>query len=170
MSRRMSRRGPVRRVGESVYGLLLLVQAWLMGAVAAALLMAGAWTSLDAMRRVVADRGGVRGMMTVDECDGWTCTGLFTPADGGGAGERPEVVLDALVSHDRGEALPVVLWPGTGEVLRTGLPGILHAWLPFAGALLLASLVIAGGLHMRRTAWASGLLGLALVGAAFAVL
>ena len=164
-----ARSGRLRRAGESAYGLLLLARTALMGAVAAVLLMAGAWASLDAMRPVTAERGGVRGTMTVEECDKGTCTGSFTPGAGSG-GAPAEVALDAPVAHDAGERLAVVLWPGGDEVARTGAAGILYAWLPFAGALVLASPVIAGGLRMRRTAWAAGLLGAALLGATFALL
>jgi hypothetical protein len=47
---------------------------------------------------------------------------------------------------------------------------MLHAWVPFAGSLLLAALVVAGGMRFRRTAWVMGLLGAVLLGAAFAAL
>jgi hypothetical protein len=172
----------VRRAGESAYGLLLLARAALMGVVATVLLMAGVWTSLDGMRQAVADRGAVRGTVTVEECDGWTCTGSFAP-EGGGAGARARVTVDAPVSHEAGERLPAALWPASGgaggdeggdgsgdTVVRTGTAGVVYAWLPLAGSLVLASPVIAGGLRMRRTAWAAGLLGVALMGAAFALL
>ncbi|SEQ56782.1 hypothetical protein [Streptomyces radiopugnans] len=173
-------RSRVRRAGESAYGLLLLARAALMGAVAAVLLMAGVWVSLDGTRQAVADRGAVRGTMTVAECDGGTCTGPFAP-EGGGGGARAEVAVEAPVSYEAGERLPVALWPGRegsdgsgraggAEAVRTGTAGVLYAWLPLAGALVLASPVIAGGLGMRRTAWGAGLSGLALMGAAFALL
>jgi hypothetical protein len=160
----------VRRAGESAYGLLLLARAALMGVVATVLLMAGVWTSLGGMRQAVADRGAARGTVTVEECDGWTCTGSFAP-EGGGAGARARVTVDAPVSHEAGERLPAALWPASGDtVVRTGTAGVVYAWLPLAGSLVLASPVIAGGLRMRRTAWAAGLLGVALMGAAFALL
>ena len=60
--------------------------------------------------------------------------------------------------------------PGTTQAVRTGSAGILHAWVPFAGSLLLAALVVAGGMRLRRTAWVMGLLGAVLLGAAFAAL
>ncbi|MFP8887693.1 hypothetical protein [Streptomyces mangrovi] len=175
-----ARRGPARRAGESAYGLLLLARAALMGVVAAVLVMAGVWVSLDGTRQAVAERGAVRGTMTVAECDGWTCTGPFAP-EGGGEGARAEVAVEAPVSYEAGERLPVALWPGregsdgpdgpdgTG-VVRTGTAGVLYAWLPLAGALVLASPVVGGGLGMRRTAWGAGLLGVALMGAAFVLL
>jgi hypothetical protein len=47
---------------------------------------------------------------------------------------------------------------------------MLYAWLPLAGALMLAGVVVAGGLRMRRTAWAMGGTGLVLVTAAFVAL
>ncbi|MGY1454224.1 hypothetical protein [Streptomyces sp. SS8] len=171
------RRSRVRRAGESAYGLLLLARAALMGVVAAVLLMAGVWVSLDGTRQAVAERGAVRGTMTVAECDGWRCTGPFAP-EGGGEGARAEVAVEAPVSYEAGERLPVALWPGRegsggpggAEVVRTGTAGVLYAWLPLAGALVLASPVVGGGLGMRRTAWGAGLLGAALLGAAFALL
>lgn len=164
-----ARRGPARRAGESAYGLLLLARTALMGVVAAVLLMAGVWASLDATRLVTADRGGVRGTLTVEECDGWTCRGAFAPEDAAG-GAPVEAALEAPVPHAAGEKVPVVLWPGADEVLRTGTAGVLRAWSPFAGALVLAAPVIAAGLGMRRTAWAAGLSGAALLGAAFVTL
>ncbi|WP_240958464.1 hypothetical protein [Streptomyces barkulensis] len=173
-------RGPARRAGESAYGLLLLARAALMGVVAAVLVMAGVWVSLDGTRQAVAERGAVRGTMTVAECDGWRCTGPFAP-EGGGEGARAEVAVEAPVSYEAGERLPVALWPGRegsdgsdgsdgAEAVRTGTAGVFYAWLPLAGALVLASPVIGGGLGMRRTAWGAGLLGVALMGAAFALL
>ncbi|MFP8943559.1 hypothetical protein ACLIYM_19290 [Streptomyces fenghuangensis] len=174
------RRGRVRRAGESAYGLLLLARAALMGVVAAVLLMAGVWVSLDGTRQAVAERGAVRGTMTVAECDGWTCTGPFAP-EGGGGGARAEVAVEAPVSYEAGERLPVALWPGRegsdgpdgsgrAEAVRTGTAGVLYAWLPLGGALVLASPVVGGGLGMRRTAWGAGLLGAALMGVVFALL
>ena len=159
----------MRRAGESAYGLLLLLRTALMGAVATVLLMAGAWASLNTAQYVVADRGGVRGTMTVEVCEERVCTGPFTPDAAGGAA-RPEVTVDAPVAHRAGERLPVVLRPGTDEVLWAGVAGVLYTWLPFAGSLVLASLVIAGGLRMRRTAWVAGLSGGALMAAAFMAL
>jgi hypothetical protein len=47
---------------------------------------------------------------------------------------------------------------------------VLFAWLPLGGALVLAGVVVAGGLRMRRTAWVMGGAGLALVTAAFVAL
>ncbi len=71
---------------------------------------------------------------------------------------------------DKGERVEVTVKPGTTQAVRTGSAGILHAWVPFAGALLLAALVVAGGMRLRRTAWVMGLLGAVLLGAAFAAL
>ncbi|HEX5565799.1 MAG TPA: hypothetical protein VFY14_02475 [Streptomyces sp.] len=157
----------MRLTGESAYGLLLSRIA-LLGAVALVPLVAGAWSSLGTARHVVADRGEVRGTMTVEVCQGWVCTGPFAPDAGGGA--RPEITVDAPVTHRTGERLPVLLRPGTDEALRAGVAGVLYAGLPFAGSLVLASPVIAGGLRMRRTAWVAGLSGGALMAAAFLAL
>ena len=38
----------------------------------------------------------------------------------------------------------MVVKPGTDEVVRSGPPGVLYAWVPLGGALLLASVVVAG--------------------------
>ncbi|MDF9813636.1 hypothetical protein M2266_002867 [Streptomyces sp. SPB162] len=52
----------------------------------------------------------------------------------------------------------------------TGWAGVLYAWVPLGGALLLAALVLVGGLRMPRSAWTAGLAGAALMVAAFALL
>lgn len=60
--------------------------------------------------------------------------------------------------------------PGTGDVVRTGTPGFLHAWVPLGGALVLAALVIAGGMRLTRTAWGTGIAGAVLLLATFIAL
>ncbi|GGY72133.1 hypothetical protein GCM10010300_14290 [Streptomyces olivaceoviridis] len=67
-----------------------------------------------------------------------------------------------------GSTYAVVLKPGTGEAVRSGPAGILYAWVPLGGALLLASVVVAGGMRLARTAWVLGLSGTVLLTAAFA--
>jgi hypothetical protein len=164
------RRSRVRRAGESAYGLLLVCKNVAMAGVALLLLAAGAWTSWDdTAQHAMLTKGRERGAVTIARCGSDTCTGPFVPADPAGA-SRPEVTIDKAVTHKKGELLLVAVRPGTDEVVRTGRAGVLYAWVPFGGALLLAALVVAGGLRMRRTAWVLGLLGAALLGASFATL
>ncbi|MGP3922326.1 hypothetical protein [Streptomyces sp. 8N616] len=164
-----TRRNPVRRAGESAYGLLLVGKNVAMASVALLLLAAGVWTSWGTAQHSMLTKGRERGTVTITRCGSDTCTGPFVPADAAGT-DRPKVSIDKSVTHKTGERLLVAVKPGTNEVVRTGWGGALYAWVPFGGALLLAALVVAGGLRMRRTAWAIGLLGLALLGASFATL
>lgn len=64
----------------------------------------------------------------------------------------------------------MVVKPGTDAVVRTGVPGFLHAWVPLGGAMVLAAFVIGGGLRMSRTAWGAGTAGAALLVATFVAL
>ncbi|NSC22164.1 hypothetical protein FM076_13575 [Streptomyces albus subsp. chlorinus] len=170
---RKTKRSLVRRLGESAFGVLLLARAGLMALIALVLVVAGAWTSWDTAS--VAMTGDERGTVTVASCDDDTCTGTFlgegeTEA-GAGAGAGPQkVTVSEFVSGGRGETLEVAVEPGTEHVVRTGPAGILYAWVPLGGSLLLASLVIAGGLRMRRTAAVTGLCGALLMGGAWALL
>jgi hypothetical protein len=54
--------------------------------------------------------------------------------------------------------------------VRDGLGGLLFAFLPLAGALLLAAVLVALGLRMPRTAWTMAVAGAALMGGAFLTL
>jgi hypothetical protein len=54
--------------------------------------------------------------------------------------------------------------------VRNDLAGVLHTWIPLGGALLLASMILAGGLGLRRVAWSVGLSGAGLLFAAFVAL
>jgi hypothetical protein len=80
------------------------------------------------------------------------------------------MTIERSVAVKKGESFPVVVKPGTDEVIRTGAAGLLHAWVPLGGALLLASLVIGGGMRLRRTAWTAGVAGGVLLLAAFLAL
>jgi hypothetical protein len=165
----MTKRSRTRRAGESAYGLLLLAKNVAMTLVALLILVAGAWSSWGDAKPSMLTKGLERGTVTISECgDDW-CTGSFAPASGAGE-THGRVRVDEAVTDGDGDRVPVVVKPGTDEVVRTGAAGILHAWVPFAGSLLLGALIVAGGLRMRRTAWAMGLCGAALLGASFATL
>lgn len=164
----MVKRSRTRRVADSVWGLLLLVKALLVWALVTLLLVSGVWMSWRTAQHVMLTKGRERGTMTVVSCGDDSCTGPFLPS--GLGTPRPHVTITRAVTHRTGERLPVAVEPGTDNVVRTGWAGVLHAWVPLAGALLLAALLLAGGLRMPRTAWAVGAAGAALMGAAFAVL
>ncbi|HCA84587.1 MAG TPA: hypothetical protein DEQ61_03225 [Streptomyces sp.] len=157
-----SKRSFARRLGESTYGLLLVGKHAVMAGVALLVLVAGVWTSWDTAQHAMLTKGRERGTLTIERCDADACTGPFVAAAPAGA-DRPEVAIDKAVTDERGERLAVAVKPGTDEVVRTGPAGVLYAWVPFAGSLLLAAVVVAGGLRMRRTAWALALLGVALL-------
>jgi hypothetical protein len=79
-------------------------------------------------------------------------------------------VITHTVAVRKGRTYTVVVKPGTDEVVRSGPAGILYAWAPLGGALLLASVVVAGGLRRTRTAWVLAGSGVALLTAAFVAL
>ncbi|UNO44094.1 hypothetical protein KGS77_21040 [Streptomyces sp. MST-110588] len=133
------------------------------------LLVAGVWTSWHTAQYAMFVKGRERGTMTVAVCHGERCTGPYEPSVPGGA-EHARVSIAAASAPEQGARIEVTLKPGTDSAVRTGLGGILHAWVPFAGALLLAALVVAGGLRMHRTAWGMGLVGVLLLGGAFIAL
>ncbi|MER6268711.1 MULTISPECIES: hypothetical protein [unclassified Streptomyces] len=141
----------------------------LMGAVAVLILVAGVWGSWGTAQDVMLTKGKERGTVTVSVCGADTCTGPFAPASAG-ASRRASVVLDKSVGVRKGQTYDVIVKPGTGDVVRSGPAGVLYAWVPLGGALLLASVVVAGGLRLRRVAWVLGVCGFALLTAAFAAL
>ncbi|OEV05313.1 hypothetical protein [Streptomyces oceani] len=152
------RRGVVRRAGESAYGVLLLAKTVLMALLAGLLLVAGVWTSWSTAEPAMFAPAAERGTLTVEKCGDDECRGSYAPS-ATGAERRTGVTLDSLVSKGPGETVPVTLPESATEAVRTGVAGVSYAWVPLAGALLLASLIVAGGLRMRRTAWGMGLLG-----------
>lgn len=166
---RSVRRSRTRRVGESAYGALLVARVAVMGLLALLLLVAGVWTSWHTAQYAMLVKARERGLMTVSACAGERCTGPYEPTGGDGR-RRPKVTIAQAAAPDKGERVEVVVEPGTTHAVRAGTAGILHAWVPFAGALLLAALVVAGGMRLRRTAWVMGLLGAVLLGAAFAAM
>ncbi|MCF3121906.1 hypothetical protein [Streptomyces luteocolor] len=151
--------------------LLLLGRRTVMGALAVLLLAAGVWASWGTARHVMLTEGRARGVMTVTGCGSDACVGSFASAAGTGGGEVPSrVVIDRSIAEKKGARIPVALKPGTREAVRTGGPGFLHAWLPLGGALLLASVVVAGGVRLPRTAWGMALTGGALLTSSFVTL
>ncbi|MEV7981430.1 hypothetical protein [Streptomyces sp. NPDC086519] len=138
-----------------------------MGAVAVLILVAGVWGSWGTAQHVMLTKGKERGTVRVTACGADTCTGPFTPVSAG-ASARAAVVIGKSVAVRKGQTYDVIVKPGTDDVVRSGPAGVLYAWVPLGGALLLASVVVAGGLRLRRAAWVLGGSGLALLTVAFA--
>lgn len=139
-----------------------------LGCVVLLLLVAGALSSWDSAHHIVLAKGREHGTMTVTGCGSEVCTGPYAPSDGGSG--RSRVSVEKSVAAKKGDRFPVVVKPGTFEVVRTGTPGFLHAWVPLGGALVLAALVIGGGLRLTRTAWGAGIAGAVLLVATFVAL
>jgi hypothetical protein len=161
------RRSRMRRAGESAYGLLLLARQVALVGLVLLIVAAGGRASWDAAGEAAAR--SARGTMTVRDCVRDACTGSFAPSSAGAAA-RDRVVLKDAVGTKKGELVPVALRPGTGEVVHTGAAGWFWACLPLGGALILATVVIAGGLRMRRTAWVTGLAGVGVLIGVFVTL
>ncbi|NEC30640.1 hypothetical protein G3I20_29570 [Streptomyces sp. SID8111] len=137
-----------------------------MGTVTALILIAGVWASWGTAQHVMLTKGRERGTVEVTECGEGSCAGPYAPLSPGSQ-PRPEVVLEDSVALEVGHTYTVVLKPGGDRAVRSGPAGVLFAWVPFAGALLLASVVVAGGLLRTRLAWVMGLSGAGLLTAAF---
>ncbi|MGW1985371.1 hypothetical protein ACWCPJ_23450 [Streptomyces collinus] len=133
---------------------------------AALILFAGVWGSWGTAQHVMLTKGRERGTVRVTGCAGDTCSGPFSPGSAG-ARAHARVELEKSVAVREGRTYDVVLKPGTGDAVRSGPAGILYAWLPLGGALLLAAVVLAGGMRLTRVAWVLGLAGAALLTAAF---
>ncbi|WP_405807968.1 hypothetical protein OG729_23270 [Streptomyces sp. NBC_00210] len=136
-----------------------------MALVALLLLVAGFWSSWGTAQHVLLAKGREHGTITVASCGEKTCTGPYDPE--GSPGPRKGMTIEKSVGVKKGAKLPVVVKPDTDEVVRTGTAGALHAWLPMGGALLLAALVVGGGLRLTRTAWGMAAAGCALLLGAF---
>ncbi|MGW4728041.1 hypothetical protein ACWEQC_02355 [Streptomyces shenzhenensis] len=139
-----------------------------MGTVTVLLLIAGVWGSWGDAQHVMLAKGRESGTVKVTDCAEDTCSGPFTPGSAGA--EAREVVIARTVAVRKGRTYAVVVKPGTDEVVRSGPAGIFNAWVPLGGALLLASVVVAGGLRLRRIAWIFAGSGLLLVTATFMTL
>ena len=162
------RRSRARRMGESAFGLVLVGKNALITVIALLLLVGGVWTSWGTAQHAMLTKGREQGSLVIERCREQVCSGRFTPRDA--SQPSRQVVMARAVPPAKGTRFPVSVKPGTDEVVRTGLPGVLYAWVPFGGSLLMVALVVAGGLRMRRTAWVFALLGMALLGGAYATL
>jgi hypothetical protein len=140
-----------------------------MSVVALVILFAGVWGSWGCAQHVMLSKGREQGTMTVSRCEGSVCWGPYEPVSAGSTA-RQRVSIEHSVAVRTGETYSVVVKPGSSDVVRTGPAGLLHAWVPLGGALLLSSVVVAGGLRMRRSAWVLGGAGLALITAAWVAL
>ena len=140
-----------------------------MGTVAVLILIAGVWGSWPTAHNVMLTKGRETGTIQVTACGDDTCTGPYTPVSTGSKA-RAKVVIEHTVAVKKGQTYAVVVQPGTDEVMRSGPAGILYAWVPLGGALLLASVVVAGGLRLTRAAWVLAGSGIALLTAAFIAL
>lgn len=161
-----AKRSRTRRAGESMFGVLLLTRNIVLTLLAVLLLVAGGWTSWQTAGPAL--RGDVRGTVRIAKCTEEECAGTFTPTTGGGSGQK--VTITESASGTVGERLQVALRPDSNEVVRTGPSGALYGSVPLGGSLVLAALVFVGGMRMKRTALVLGLLGVALMGASWAVL
>ncbi|WP_405614897.1 hypothetical protein [Streptomyces sp. NBC_00076] len=137
-----------------------------MGTVAVLILIAGVWASWGSAQHVMLTKGRERGTIQVARCGADTCTGPYTPLSAGSRA-RKSVVIEHTVAVRKGRTYDVVIKPGSDDVVRSGPAGILYAWVPMGGALLLASVVVAGGLRRTRAAWALAGSGVALLTATF---
>ncbi|MEU2059843.1 hypothetical protein [Streptomyces sp. NPDC013455] len=139
------------------------------GAVTALILFCGVWGSWGTAQHVMLTKGRERGTVRVTGCAEGVCSGPFTPASAG-ARARARVEIEGSVAVRPGTVYDVVLKPGSGDAVRSGPAGVLYAWVPLGGALLLASVVVAGGMRLVRPAWVLGLCGVGLLTAAFLAL
>ncbi|MFK4690375.1 hypothetical protein [Streptomyces pristinaespiralis] len=148
--------------------ILVLARSAAMALVALLLLVAGFWSSWGTAQHIMLSKGREHGTLAVTRCDDDTCTGAYTPK--APAPDRAQVTIEKSVAVKKGRTLDVVLKPGTAEAVRTGPAGGLYAWVPLGGALLLAALVIGGGLRLTRLAWGAAGVGGALLLASFLAL
>ncbi|KES06128.1 membrane protein [Streptomyces toyocaensis] len=137
-----------------------------MGTVAALILIAGVWASWGTAQHAMLTKGRERGTVEVTSCGARSCSGPYRPLSQGSQ-LRERVVLEDSVAVEKGRTYTVVLKPGGEDAVRSGPAGILYSWVPLGGALLLASVVVAGGLLRTRVAWVMALSGTALLTAAF---
>ncbi|MEU8588320.1 hypothetical protein AB0C59_15175 [Streptomyces sp. NPDC048664] len=168
-SPRASHRAPSHAAPRGAVTALRTVRHAVLGAVAVVILIGGVWGSWGTAQYVMLTKGRERGTIEVTRCGADTCHGPFTPLSTG-AVARGRVVIGRSAAVQRGRTYTVVLKPGSDEVVRSGPAGVLYAWIPLGGALLLASVVVAGGLRLARAAWLLAGAGILLLTSAFAVI
>ncbi|MFH0519899.1 hypothetical protein ACHBTE_22350 [Streptomyces sp. M41] len=139
-----------------------------MGTVAMLILIAGVWASWGSAQHVMLTKGRESGTIEVARCGADTCSGPYAPISAGSQA-RKSVVIENNAAVRVGQTYTVVVKPGSDAVVRSGPAGVLYAWVPLGGALLLASVVVAGGLRRTRVAWLLAGSGTALLTAAFLV-
>lgn len=137
-----------------------------MGTVTVLILIAGVWASWGTAQHVLLTKGREQGTVEVTRCGDGVCSGPYSPVSAGSQA-RERVVIEDSVAVAKGRTYSVVLKPGSGDAVRSGPAGILYAWVPLGGALLLASVVVAGGLRRTRVAWGMAGAGVVLLTAAF---
>ncbi|WP_406158144.1 hypothetical protein [Streptomyces canus] len=137
-----------------------------MGAVTVLILIAGVWASWGSAQYVMLTKGRERGTIEVARCAQDVCSGPYTPLSHGSQA-RGRVIIEKTVAVRKGRTYTVVVKPGSADVVRSGPAGVLYSWVPMGGALLLASVVVAGGLRRTRFAWVLAGSGIALLTAAF---
>ncbi|MFF4018031.1 hypothetical protein [Streptomyces sp. NPDC001843] len=161
-----SRRGSAARSRQASSVALRFGRVAVMGAVAALILIAGVWASWGTAQHVMLTKGREHGTITVVSCGDRTCTGSYRPVSSGSTARKRVVIAQTVAVH-RGGTYSVVVKPNSDQVVRSGPAGVLYAWAPLGGALLLASVVVAGGLRRTRVAWVLAGSGVALLTAAF---
>jgi hypothetical protein len=165
---RMAKRSRTRRAAEGAWGLMLLARVVGTGLLAVLILVSGGWSSWRTAQYLVLTKGREEGTVTLTECGDTNCSGPFTPK--GTATARPTVTISLPVRHHVGEKVTVVIKPGTNTAIRSKVGGLLYAFLPLGGALLLAAIVVGAGLRMPKAAWTLAAAGAALLGGAFLTL
>ncbi|MER5291442.1 hypothetical protein ABT382_05040 [Streptomyces pharetrae] len=137
-----------------------------MSVVTALILVAGVWASWGSAQYVMLTKGRESGTVEVADCGGGVCAGPYRPLSHGSL-PRERVVVEDSAAVREGRTYTVVMKPDGDEAVRSGPAGILYSWVPLGGALLLASVVVAGGLRRTRAAWVLAGSGFALLTAAF---
>ncbi|MGW7338372.1 hypothetical protein [Streptomyces sp. NPDC054808] len=155
-----------RQASSASSALLTFGRVAAMGTVTALILIAGVWASWGTAQHVLLTKGREQGTVQVTRCGGGVCSGPYSPVSAGSQA-RERVVIEDSVAVAKGRTYSVVLKPGSADAVRSGPAGILYAWVPLGGALLLASVVVAGGLRRTRVAWGMAGVGVALLTAAF---